>query len=133
MSQASFEMSQEEFEQRVQALREFDLTPVTERVRYKRDVENAEELEAMFRRFMKMILEHPERDLCPHDRLDQYWHEFILDTLRYEKFCDEVFGEFLHHAPGEPGERDVEAYMERVRNGEIDPTDAYCHPRVESD
>lgn len=127
------EMDEEEIEERVQALREFQLEPVTERVRYKKGYENADELERKFRRFAKMLLESPEKNLAPAEDLDEYWHTFILDTVRYEKFCDEVFGGFLHHTPGEPGERDVEAYIDRVKNDEVHESDAFCHARIEGD
>ncbi|WLQ12414.1 hypothetical protein O5O45_22050 [Hahella aquimaris] len=37
----------------------------------------------------------------PSQVVDVAWHEFILFTRRYEKFCDEAFGRFLHHTPAE--------------------------------
>lgn len=30
---------------------------------------------------------------------DELWHEFILYTREYERFCRQAFGRFLHHAP----------------------------------
>lgn len=128
---ATRQYDDEEFERRVQNLREFDLTPVTERLRYKKGVENAEELEKKFKRFAKLLLEDPTRPAAPHEDLDQYWHMLILDTYRYEKFREEVFGTFLHHTPGQPGLRNVDDYKERVENGEFDEADAFCHARVE--
>ena len=32
---------------------------------------------------------------------DDAWHEFILCTHDYEKFCRRAFGRFLHHKPDE--------------------------------
>ena len=29
--------------------------------------------------------------------VDEVWHRFILDTVRYRAFCDEVFGGYLDH------------------------------------
>ena len=35
----------------------------------------------------------------PSEAADQLWHEFILYTREYQKFCDTAFGRFLHHTP----------------------------------
>jgi hypothetical protein len=39
--------------------------------------------------------------------VDDLWHEFILDTREYERFCKAAFGSFFHHVPAAatpPGE-----------------------------
>jgi len=35
----------------------------------------------------------------PSKVVDMLWHEFVLNTYEYEKFCDHAFGQFLHHIP----------------------------------
>ncbi len=35
----------------------------------------------------------------PSQIADDFWHEFILYTRGYEKFCSQAFGRFLHHTP----------------------------------
>ncbi len=35
----------------------------------------------------------------PSKVVDDLWHEFILDTRAYAKFCNQAFGEFFHHVP----------------------------------
>jgi hypothetical protein len=35
----------------------------------------------------------------PSQAADDLWHEFILYTRHYEKFCQAAFGRFLHHTP----------------------------------
>ena len=35
----------------------------------------------------------------PSQVVDDLWHEFILYTRAYEKFCKSAFGRFLHHTP----------------------------------
>jgi hypothetical protein len=35
----------------------------------------------------------------PSKVIDMLWHEFILNTIEYAKFCNNAFGEFLHHIP----------------------------------
>ena len=37
----------------------------------------------------------------PSQVADDLWHEFILYTLKYENFCKQAFGRFLHHAPAD--------------------------------
>ncbi len=40
-----------------------------------------------------------QRVAMPSQAVDDLWHEFILFTRDYKKFCDEAFGTFLHHTP----------------------------------
>ena len=35
----------------------------------------------------------------PSQAVDDAWHEFILFTRQYERFCEAAFGRFLHHTP----------------------------------
>jgi hypothetical protein len=37
----------------------------------------------------------------PSRLVDEAWHEFILDSLSYTRFCQVAFGEYLHHTPDE--------------------------------
>jgi len=37
----------------------------------------------------------------PSQVVDDAWHEFILSTRIYEKFCSKAMGRFLHHTPAE--------------------------------
>jgi hypothetical protein len=37
----------------------------------------------------------------PSQVIDDAWHEFILSTRIYEKFCAKALGRFLHHTPAE--------------------------------
>lgn len=44
----------------------------------------------------------------PSRVVDDLWHEFILDTREYERFCKLAFGGFFHHVPATanpPGKR----------------------------
>ena len=31
--------------------------------------------------------------------IDEMWHNFILFTKEYTRFCDEHFGQYFHHLP----------------------------------
>ena len=35
----------------------------------------------------------------PSQVTDELWHEFILYTRHYERFCRQAFGRFMHHTP----------------------------------
>lgn len=37
----------------------------------------------------------------PSQAADDAWHEFILFTRQYDKYCRKAFGRFLHHTPAE--------------------------------
>ena len=39
--------------------------------------------------------------------IDEMWHTFILVTRDYTQFCHDMFGRYIHHAPGSAG---AEAY-----------------------
>ena len=49
--------------------------------------------------------EHPEANLPDIGItesmliIDEIWHEFVLLTVSYHKFCDEYIGFYLHHPP----------------------------------
>lgn len=100
-------LSQEEYRERgLENLRAIDLSPITERVREKGIVENPDEMEKKFKRFALQSLEmdganenETTKKVAPGQELDEYWHEFILDTKRYTKFCEYVFGKYWHHDP----------------------------------
>lgn len=50
--------------------------------------------------------------LAPSERIDLAWHEFLLFTKEYQRFCSRMFGFFIHHNPRESGKRPL------PRNGE---------------
>ena len=37
----------------------------------------------------------------PSQVVDDLWHEFILFTRQYQRFCKSAFGRYLHHTPAE--------------------------------
>lgn len=50
----------------------------------------------------------------PSQVVDDLWHEFILYTKAYQRFCDKAFGRFLHHIPTE-GMKDQITATEGIR------------------
>jgi hypothetical protein len=39
--------------------------------------------------------------LTPSPLVDELWHEFVLDTLSYSKFCTSELHVFVHHVPAD--------------------------------
>lgn len=50
-------------------------------------------------RFLQLVAQS-ESPLTPSHKVDLAWHEFILCTRAYHGFCQETFGEYIHHTPG---------------------------------
>ena len=40
-------------------------------------------------------------NLSPSEEIDIVWHNFILDTKEYARYCIMKFGKFIHHVPSE--------------------------------
>src|SRR5215471_18631342 len=61
--------------------------------------EYADRMELGYKRFLTLLVTHPEETLAPSGDVDKFWHGHILDTLKYEEDCAKLFGRFLHHFP----------------------------------
>jgi hypothetical protein len=66
----------------------------------------------------------------PSVAVDEAWHEFILMTRRYEEFCTQAFGRYLHHAPaGQTQEREDKSLantLHQLRSGSPDPAASWA-------
>lgn len=62
-----------------------------------------------YRRFLFLHYCYPDHPLVPSKAIDQVWHIHILDTEKYRKDCEFLFGRFLDHYPyfglGDAGDR----------------------------
>ena len=77
----------------------------------------ANAVEAEYRRFLFLMKKYPDDQASPTVDVDTFWHYHILDTMKYARDCEAVFGYFLHHYPYVGiGEQAVEG--EQVRAGE---------------
>ena len=56
----------------------------------------AEGLRAFFLAYLKSGRRYVA---MPSEAADQLWHEFILYTRDYDRFCEQAFGKKLHHTP----------------------------------
>ena len=67
-----------------------------------------------------LYLSHFERVFITNDILiiDEMWHNFVLFTSDYQKFCDTYFGHFKHHKPSTKAEKE-ERELKKVENKEL--------------
>ena len=81
----------------------------------------ADHNELEYKRFLVLLAKYPEQAIAPSTEVNKFWRAHILDTMKYAKDCDAVFGYFLHHCPyfGTQGEQDaanlVSAFMNMQR------------------
>jgi Glycine-rich domain-containing protein-like len=73
--------------------------------------EYVERMAVAYKRFLTLLVTHPEATVAPTKDIDKFWHGHILDTMKYAEDCERVFGYFLHHFPyfGMRGEEDAAA------------------------
>ena len=82
--------------------------------------ERARAIETEYRRFLYLMKAFPRIEMAPLKDVDTFWHYHILDTMKYARDCEQVFGYFLHHYPylgmeGENGEEMQQRAGERMR------------------
>jgi hypothetical protein len=57
-------------------------------------------VELGYRAFLQDIRNNPgSDDIAPSRTIDRFWHHHILDTAKYMRDCQELFGFYLHHFP----------------------------------
>jgi hypothetical protein len=61
--------------------------------------ERANAAEREYRRFLFLMKQYPSELVAPLKEVDAFWHHHILDTAKYARDCQQVFGYFLHHYP----------------------------------
>jgi hypothetical protein len=62
-------------------------------------------IEREFKRFLSIPLLVPQPDyaLAPPLLVDELWHITILNTPKYRKLCDALYGSYLDHTPNPQG------------------------------
>lgn len=57
-----------------------------------------------------------DQSLSPSLLTDLAWHEFILCTRLYMKFCQDTFGRYIHHTPGGEKKENHRKYLQTIRH-----------------
>lgn len=83
---------------------ELDLEPIKLKLMHKESGEGwspaqASAVEFEYRRFLSLMKLYPDEHVSPLFDVDLFWHYHILDTMKYAKDCERIFGYFLHHYP----------------------------------
>ena len=63
---------------------------------------NIEQIESDYRKFLYLIGTAGTTMVPWSQDLDDFWHEHILDTAKYAKDCQDLFGKMIHHNPHLP-------------------------------
>lgn len=62
--------------------------------------EDAVALFGDLKRFLYLCMRNDtQKPLAPTEMIDTIWHNFILFTEDYRKFCEKYFNGFIHHRP----------------------------------
>ncbi|HAT13112.1 MAG TPA: hypothetical protein DCS91_05640 [Microcoleaceae bacterium UBA11344] len=57
-------------------------------------------IELLYRQYMYLCAIKPKMSLSvPSNEVDKFWHCHIIHTQAYQKFCNDIAGYFIHHAP----------------------------------
>lgn len=103
----------------------FDLTHVVDR--YCRDHEVPRDLGAArareMLRYLVLCALNPRAGYGMAGKVDDVWHTFIIFTHEYTRFCEEVAGRYIHHAPNLPDADeeggDPDAYRQMLTDYEL--------------
>jgi hypothetical protein len=76
---------------------------LVEKLQKERIVCHVDEAQLLFDQVLKyLVLEcvYPTKQWAMYSRrVDEVWHQFMLFTVEYERFCLRYFGHYVHHAP----------------------------------
>lgn len=84
-----------------QSILAYDLSTVTETFAERNELygKDAKVLEIECKRFLYLAAITPNLIIAPTKPIDEYWHQFVLFTQEYQKFCNQFAGWFVHHNP----------------------------------
>ena len=106
-------------EQLVAAIQAIDLDPIKLKLMDPEEGqgwsrEYVDQMEIAYKRFLILVVTHPDETIAPTKDIDKFWHGHILDTMKYAEDCQNVFGYFLHHFPylGMRGEEDAARHVQ---------------------
>jgi len=66
-------------------------------------------------KFLFLASQCTDTPVTPSARVDQAWHEFILFTRTYIKFCEKSYGRIIHHEPSDDHHKNSQQYSQTLR------------------
>lgn len=93
----------------------FDMAEVTRRFAKNEGLSEdiANEIERELKRFLALGALSPDTRYPMTSVVDPLWHEFLVFTRLYHRFCDELGRGFIHHEPRRHGDEPEEATKHR--------------------
>lgn len=90
-----------ESDHRLHAIEAYDFSFLKEKFQtsFPCDEEEFREIVAEFKNFMKLVYLQDQPLAMIGKGVDEFWHTFLIFTPQYAEFCDNIFGEFIHHQP----------------------------------
>lgn len=67
--------------------------------RNKWDQRKTTEVKTEYAKYLAICCYHRKERFAPSKHVDEFWHQHILCTGEYYKFCNHVHGEYIHHKP----------------------------------
>jgi uncharacterized protein involved in tolerance to divalent cations len=85
----------------------FDMSDIVARYRHDYEVPEivAREHETELKKYLALCAAHPGKHYGMTPVIDDLWHTFLVFTREYARFCKQVAGRFLHHAPTKDEEK----------------------------
>ena len=76
--------------------------------------EQANQAIERYQKYLILVYFYPDKIIVPSRTIDKVWHNHILDTHKYYKDCNTLFGKYVHHFPyyGVRDENDRQALEE---------------------
>jgi SAM-dependent methyltransferase len=74
-------------------------------------------VENQYRNMLYLWAKYSDMIIPPSKDIDEFWHNHILDTIKYHKETTQIFGHYLHHIPafGMDNEHDFHLLMDGYR------------------
>ena len=61
---------------------------------------HAEKACEMYRNYLYLCKKYGDQyQLPPSEEIDEFWHNHIIDTKKYRRDCDRIFGRYFDHYP----------------------------------
>lgn len=109
-----------------QGIQSLDLEPIIVKLIDEKDGKGWSMQQALaatneYRKFLFLVglsLDDPKAGpIVPWGGVDEVWHTHILDTEKYQRDCNVLFGQFLHHFPyyGMRGEEDRQNLVQSAK------------------
>lgn len=67
----------------------------------------------LYRSYLWLCKRYPVEQIIPNMDIDWMWHLHILDTKKYARDCETIFGRFLHHCPQSEGSDGARVNLEK--------------------